>query len=230
MQAVIMAGGTGSRLRHFTERLPKPLLKVGRLRVIERLIDNLQNAGVDSLIISVAYMADEIMRVVRQWVYNRGVDVTWYDEGDRPLGTIGALAMVAAELEDVFYIANADIVTRVDFTRLAEHHVDEKAVLTIAAMEETSGSRFGILQVKNDMVVGIAEKPVFQRFVNMGLYVAQKTIVQYIDEMTETGMDSVITKLCADKQKVAYYLTSAYWRDIGTMRSLSEAREDYANE
>lgn len=223
IQAVILAGGQGSRLRPFTTVLPKPLMPIGDFPIAEIIIRQLKFYGIKNIVISTGHLAGLIEAYFgkgRQW----GVNIQYVRE-DRPLGTAGALQLIE-NLADDFLAINGDTLTQLDFRQLFQFHRKKKAAATIAVKERVVKTDFGVVEfnAKNELLKYI-EKPQHTTYVSMGINIFQKRCKNYIKNLEAITMPELLLRLKASTEKVCCFKTSCLWLDLGRLDDLEAAQE-----
>ena len=225
MQAIILAGGKGTRLRPYTVSLPKPLVPIGDRPIIEIVLNQLSESGFDDIIISTGYLAELIIAYCgggKKW----NLRVRYVHE-DKPLSTAGALRLVDG-LDDHFLLVNGDILTNLNFREFFDKHVAASCLATIATTTRESLVDLGVLEMTEEgMLKRYIEKPVYRFNVSMGIYVLSRDIVQYIQEGEVIGMPDLLLRACADDKKVFCYNTECKWLDIGRPDDYERAQQEF---
>lgn len=223
VQAVLLAGGQGSRLRPYTTVLPKPLLPVGEWPIAEIIVRQLKFFGITNIVISTGHLASLIETFFgdgKRW----GVHIRYVRE-DKPLGTAGALRLVN-DLADDFLVMNGDILSEIDFRQLSKFHKKQKATATIACQERTVKSDFGVVKFdRKNILVDYLEKPEHKTFVSMGINVLSKQARSFIRSGESLGMPDLMLRITGAGEKVACYRTSGLWLDLGRREDLDSAQE-----
>ncbi|MCW9035970.1 MAG: nucleotidyltransferase family protein [Rhodospirillales bacterium] len=223
MQALVMAGGKGMRLRPLTNKTPKPLLPIGGKPVIERIIDQLRDSGVKDISISTLYQAEKIQD---HFGDGSGFGVNLhYTEEDQPLGTAGALSLIE-EVRDPVLVINGDILTAMDFRAMFHFHKEHKADLTVAVRKYEFSVPFGVVDVEKAMVTNLQEKPDVSFFINAGVYLIQPEVLSQIKSNEHLDMTDLIDNLIAQKRPVASFPIHEYWIDIGQLDNYTQAQTD----
>ncbi len=223
MQAVVMAGGKGMRLRPLTNKVPKPLLPIGGKPVIERIIDQLRNSGIQEISISTLYRADKIQEHFGDGS-EFGVNLH-YTEEEQPLGTAGALSLLK-EVQEPVLVINGDILTAVNFRAMFDFHKEHKADLTVAVRKYEFSVPFGVVEVENAMVNNLQEKPNLSIFINAGIYLIQPEVLENITPNEHLDMTDLIEGLLEKGQPVASFPVHEYWIDIGQLGDYTQAQTD----
>lgn len=219
-QIVLMAGGKGTRLRPLTKNIPKPLIKINDIPLIESLILKFINQGFNKFIISVNYLGKKIEKYLGNGK-KFGCNIKYVKE-KKYLGTAGSLSLIKnMKFKKPLLVMNSDIVTNIDFESLISYHKTHKADLTICAKNYRNVSLYGELGTKNYRVISIKEKPIKDVFVNLGIYVINPSILKFV-EKRELQMTDLINFLINKKKKIFYYPTFENWIDIGNKKDLQK--------
>lgn len=226
MKAVILAGGLGTRLRPFTEIIPKPLLPVGEKSVLEIQIERLKKHGFTDIYLATNYKADYIRNFFGDGS-QFGVKIEVSKE-EEPLGTAGPLTLLKDKLTEPFLVMNGDILSLANFTAMAETSKRQNTELTIGIKKHITPYAFGDIFFDGDFVTGIEEKPNIVKFILAGIYVMTPAIFEHIPTKTYFGMDKLIKTLLASGHKVAKHEIEEYWLDIGQVGDYEKAQEVYS--
>ncbi|TDL51809.1 CBS domain-containing protein [Paenibacillus dendritiformis] len=222
---VLMAGGLGTRLRPLTDDCPKPLLKLGDKPILELIIENFMEYGFHNYFISVNYHADMIKEYFgdgSKW----GIGITYINESER-LGTAGALSYLSdMGITEPFFVMNGDLLTKVNFDRLLEYHIENKAMATMGVREFEYQVPYGVVRTSDYKLLGIEEKPVQRYFINGGLYVLQPETLQFIPKGSYYDMPELFQKLIENHYETTVFPIREYWIDIGRMDDFKRANFD----
>lgn len=225
MKAVILAGGLGSRLRPFTEVIPKPLLPIGEKSVLQIQIERLRMHGVTDVYLATNYKSDYIESFFGDGArYGIRLHVS---REDKPLGTVGPLTLLKRELTEPFFVMNGDILSLIDFEKFMKFACQMDSLLTIAIKKEVTPFAFGNIFFNGDFVTGIQEKPDIVMYILAGIYVLKPDIFSLIPDDTYYGMDLLITDMLRRNLPVAKYDLREYWLDIGRLNDYEEAQGAY---
>ncbi len=226
MQAVIMAGGFGTRLRPLTEDTPKPMLPVGNRPMMERTIERLREAGIKRVQISTHYLKDKITDHFGDGAAF-GVELNYVNE-DQPLGTAGALGLMAKPDEPIL-VMNGDIFTKVDFRALLDFHHHHQADMTVAVRLHDINVPYGVVETDGLRVLRIVEKPTVQNFINAGMYLLNPDIHNYIRHSEHLDMPDLISQLIEEERMVICFPVREYWKDIGEFKDYRQVVRDAKN-
>jgi NDP-mannose synthase len=226
VRVVILAGGKGVRLAPLTEAIPKPLVPLGGMPVMEVVIRRLAAQGFTRITLAVGHLSELIQDYFQDgapW----GVDIDYSCEPE-PLGTAGPLTLIP-DLSDTFLVMNADILTNLDFRELVEHHRRERSIATIGAYECRVKIDLGVI-IKNGRgrIRDYLEKPTSAYLVSMGVYVFEPQVLEYIENQTYLDFPDLVQRLLANRQQVGYYPFSGYWLDIGRHEDYERAQLEFA--
>lgn len=224
-RAIILAGGTGTRLRPYTVVLPKPLMPVGDYPIIEVIIRQLSYYGFDHITITVNHKAEIIQAFLgdgSKW--NIKID---YSLEDKPLSTMGPLKLMK-DLPDDFLVMNGDVLTDLNFDQFYNFHKGQGQIFSIAAKSRIEKSEYGVLDLNTDnYLTGFREKPEYHYTVSMGIYMAKKAVLEYIPDNTAFGFDHLMLELLDKKQPVFIHKHDGYWLDIGRPDDYIQAIDEF---
>jgi|UniRef100_A0A7C3Z8K9 NDP-sugar pyrophosphorylase family protein len=226
MRVIILAGGKGVRLAPLTEVIPKPLVPLGGMPVMEVVIRQLAAQGFRRLTLAVGYLS-ELIQAYFQDGSRWGVNLDYSFE-EEPLGTAGPLSRIP-DLTDTFLVMNADILTNLDFRDLAAHHRDMGNIATIGAYECEVKIDLGVI-IKNGRgrIRDYLEKPTSTHLVSMGVYVFEPAVLNFIDDSQYLDFPDLVKRLLAAGEPVGYYCFSGYWLDIGRHEDYYRASQEFA--
>lgn len=227
MKAVILAGGLGSRLKPFTEVIPKPLLPIGEKSVLEIQIGRLKRYGFDEIFVATNYKSKYIEDFFGDGS-RYGVKLRISRE-DKPLGTAGPLTLLKEELSEPFLVMNGDILSLIDFSELYSFAASQESLLTISIKKEITPFAFGNIFFEGDLVTDIHEKPDIVMYILAGIYVMKPGIFDLIPDETYFGMDHLIKKMLTTQMAVSKYDLKEYWLDIGRLNDYEKAQKDFPN-
>lgn len=220
--AVIMAGGEGMRLRPITNVIPKPMVDIGGVPLLERQIQRLAKAGLTRIYLSVNYLSKIIVDHFGDGG-RFGLEIRYLREQEK-LGTGGALSLLPEKPTAPIVVMNGDILTTSDFGSLNAFHCSHEAEITVAAVDYCVHIPFGVVQNKGSYVTGLVEKP-SQRFLcNAGIYALSPSALDYMPPAGPFNMTDLIDRSLAAGKSVAVFPVHEYWSDIGTPADLDKAR------
>lgn len=225
-RAVILAGGRGTRLAPYTTVLPKPLMPIGDIAILEVVLRQLAYHDFAGATIAVGYL-DELLMAYLGDGRKFGVPVS-YSREERPLGTAGPLKLIR-DLDDTFLVMNGDILTTLDYEALLDHHRRRQATATIAVFPRPVHIDFGVIEMNPDGCLSdYIEKPDLHYEVSMGVYVFEPRVLDYIPEGEYFDFPTLVKRLLAAGELVVGYTHRGYWLDLGRKEDYEQAIDDFA--
>lgn len=224
VDAMIMAGGRGERLKPLTDSKPKPMLPVGDKPIIEHNIDRLNTYGIDDIWISVRYLGDKLVDYFKDGA-EKSIRINYVWE-DKPLGTAGALALVDNFMQDYVLLMNSDLLTNIDFEELFLFFEEQDADLVVACIPYQVNVPYAVMETENSLVKGLKEKPTYTHYSNAGIYLMKKEVISSIPKNQCFNATDLMEQLIQEGKKVAAYPLVGYWLDIGKHDDYKKAQED----
>ena len=222
VDAVLMAGGKGERLRPLTEKTPKPLLPVGDKAIIDHNIDRLISYGVKHINVTVNYLKDQIEE---HFMEPRGeVKVDTVRE-PKYLGTIGSIRFVKEFYNDTILVMNSDLFTNINYEDFYLHFKEHDAEMSVAAVPYTVSVPYGIFDLDGRDIQGLIEKPTYNYYANAGIYLIKRSALEEIPEDTFFNATDLIEKLISEGKKVIRFPLNGTWIDIGNPQEYQKANE-----
>jgi len=225
MRAIILAGGKGTRLAPYTTVLPKPLMPIGEMPILEIVIRQLERHGFNDLTLAVGYLAELLMAYCGDGSkFNVKLG---YSREDQPLGTAGPIALVP-DLNETFLVMNGDLLTTIDYSEMLKFHRERGALATLACYQRDVKIDLGVIEVDSDnWVANYIEKPTYHYSVSMGIYLFEPEILKYIPGYQRLDLPELVSKLMRDGQKVNVYHFDGYWLDIGRQDDYERAITEF---
>jgi NDP-sugar pyrophosphorylase family protein len=225
MKTVILSGGQGTRLAPYSRLLPKPLMPIGDMPILEILIRQMKHAQVDEVILAVGHMMDMLQGYFQDGS-RYGVKIK-YSLEEQPLGTAGPLSLIN-DLDETFLVMNGDVLTTLNFQDLIRTHKTKQAAATIAMHERQVKIDFGVIDLNSaHEIVGYKEKPSFDFCVSMGIYVFDPRVLPYIPQNQYLDFPELVQKLIDSGEKVVGYPFDGYWQDLGNPDDYEQAILDF---
>jgi len=225
MKAILLVGGKGTRLAPYTTILPKPLMPIGDVPILEIVVRQLQRVGFDDITLAVGHMAELVASYFGDGS-KFGVKLT-YSREDTPLGTAGPIALVP-DLQDTFLVMNGDLLSTIDLAALLAYHRARGAIVTLAAHAHDIRIDLGVIQTDSDnWLVDYIEKPVYHYNVSTGIYVFEPEILSYIPFGERLDLPELVLKVARENKKVNVYKFEGYWLDIGHPGDYEKANEEF---
>lgn len=220
---VLMAGGRGQRLYPLTRDVPKPMLPIGDMPLLEIILRNLAAQGFVDVYISVNYLADVIIDYFGDGE-RLGLRIKYVHE-DHPLGTAGALAQLQGTVAEPFIVMNSDLLTHVDLRRFIAFHRKQQAKGTMGVREHAFEIPFGVVSLDGAKVVSIEEKPLHRSLVNAGIYALDPVALSFLTPNEYCDMPSLLAMMVDDGLKLCAFPIHESWLDVGRPEDLSHARD-----
>jgi len=221
---IIMAGGLGTRLRPITETVPKPMIEIGGRPILERILERFHEQGFRKVALCVNHLA-EIIEGHFGDGNAFGMEISYVRETKR-MGTAGALSLLAERPEKPLIVMNGDILTSINFGQMLAFHYDSGALATMGLNRYQYQVPYGVVDVKNHHITGFSEKPVFDFFVNAGIYVISPELLDLIPQDRFFDMPSLFEQIHPDR-RVAFPLHE-YWLDVGKPDDLNRAIDEFS--
>lgn len=222
IDAVLMAGGKGERLRPLTEKTPKPLLKVGDKCIIDHNIDRLINYGVKHISVTVNYLKEQLEE---HFAESRGEVQVQTVREPKFLGTIGSIRFVPEFFNDTVLVMNSDLFTNINYEDFYLHFKEHDADMSVAAVPYDVDIPLGILNLDGRNITGLSEKPHFGYYANAGIYLIKKSALDLIPEDTMFHSTDLVEALIAAGRKVIRFPIGGTWIDIGTPQEYQKAKD-----
>lgn len=222
---MLMAGGFGTRLKPFTDDVPKPMLEVGGKPILETIVENFVEQGFVRIFISVNYKKEMIQGHFKdgaKW----GAQITYVHETE-PMGTAGALSLLPERPDRPLIVMNGDLLTKVNFDHLAKFHEEHGAPATVSVREYKFTVPYGVVNTDDHFLNAIEEKPVQKFFVNAGIYVLSPEVLENVPGDRRFDMPEFLEVLRARGQRPTVFPLREYWIDIGRLDDLTQARREF---
>lgn len=224
VDAVIMAGGRGQRLKPLTDTTPKPLLKVGDKPIMEHNLDRLALYGIDDFWVSVKYLGEQIESYFGDGGdRNVNIQYVWEDE---PLGTIGAVSKIDNFLHDYVLITNSDVLTNLDYEHFFLDFLKQGADFSVVTIPYHVDIPYAVLETNNGVIHNFKEKPTYTYYSNGGIYLMKKEILKHIPSNSFFNTTDLMELIIKEKYKVVSYPLVGYWLDVGKHEDFKKAQDD----
>ncbi|MEM1212157.1 MAG: sugar phosphate nucleotidyltransferase [Planctomycetota bacterium] len=225
MRAVILAGGKGRRLAPYTVNFPKPLVPIDDMPILEIVVRQLKRCGFTELTFAVGHLAELLMAYFENGS-RFGVSID-YSREEKPLGTVGPLALIDG-LPETFLVMNGDVLTTLDYGQLVREHEASGAELTIAGYRREAKIDFGVLEIDHrQRVTGYREKPVLPYDVSMGVYIFNRSVLDLFDGGSYIDLPTVVQELISKGRHVHVHPFDGHWLDIGRPDDYAVATEEF---
>jgi NDP-sugar pyrophosphorylase family protein len=225
MKAIVLAGGKGTRLAPYTKVLPKPLIPIGDMPILEIMIRQMKLAGVQEVILTTGHLAS-LLRAFFQDGERFGIKIR-YSYEEQPLGTAGPLSLIDG-LDETFLVTNGDILTTLSLNDLFAAHRQSGAIASIATHTRKVKIDLGVVQFNSSTeIVGYIEKPTYDFCVSMGIYVFEPGVLSYIPYNQYLDFPDLILCLIEAGERVFGYAYEGYWLDLGRPTDYEQAVADF---
>lgn len=222
IDAVLMAGGKGERLRPLTEKTPKPLLLVGEKAIIDHNVDRLISYGVRHISVTVNYLGEQIEEHFRTPRGDVKIEIV---REPNYLGTIGSLRFVEKYINDTVLVMNSDLFTNIEYEEFYLHFKEHNADMSVAAVPYTVSVPYGIFDLDGREIQGLIEKPTYNYYANAGIYLIKKEVINEIPKDTFFNATDLIAKLISEGKRVIRFPLNGTWIDIGNPQEYQKANE-----
>jgi len=226
MEAVILVGGKGNRLKPYTNILPKPLLPIGDDDdpIVGLTIKRMKKYGVENFFLLTNYKADTFKAILGNGSKYK-VRIK-YSEEKEPLGTAGPIQTLERKLkDDDFIVMNGDILTDLDFKKLLSFHRKQNSVVTVAMKKEKIQLLYGVVKTEGTRVIGWEEKPELETNVSIGIYAINSKIFSYMKKKEKIDMPDLIKRIINEGGKISGFLFDGHWTDVGRIEDYEKAAE-----
>jgi len=225
MDAIILAGGKGTRLAPYTAIFPKPLMPIGDVPILDVVLRQLKGHGFTKIVMAVGYLA-ELLETYFGNGSKYGMDIQ-YSHESKPLGTAGPLSLIE-NLTSPFLVMNGDILTTLNYSALINYHKEKEAIATIAMHKRTVDVDFGVIELNtNSEITNYIEKPNLKYLVSMGIYIFETRVLNYIKPNEKLDFPDLVKKLLGNNEKVIGYPSNDYWLDIGRYDDYQRAIDEF---
>ena len=225
VDAILMAGGKGERLKPYTDNVPKPMLKVGDKPILVRNIERLASFGISNFHISVRHMADQIIDGMKAY-HIENTEMNFVKE-DKPLGTIGSVKLVKDLMNENILLMNSDLLTNIDFGDFYKRFLESQADMQVATIPYKIDVPYAVMDINDrDEVLSFDEKPRYTYYSNAGIYLFKKSLVDLIPAGQSFDATHFMEAVIANKKKLVSYPILGYWLDIGRVEDYYKAQED----
>lgn len=222
VDAVLMAGGKGERLRPLTNKTPKPLLPVGDKAIIDHNIDRLITYGINHISVTVNYLGEQLEA---HFAEPRGEVKVQTIREPKYLGTIGSIRFVKEFCNDTVLVMNSDLFTNINYEDFYLHFKEHDADMSVAAVPYTVSLPYGIFDLEGREIHGLIEKPTYNYYANAGIYLIKRSALGEIPNNTFYNATDLIERLISDKKMVIRYPLNGTWIDIGTLSEYNRAND-----
>ena len=228
-EAIVMAGGKGTRLHPLTLNTPKPLIKVGGETILDNILTNLKQNGIQDVVLTVNHLAEQIEEHVGNGEQHE-LSVNYVKE-QQALGTAGGLTLLNEKPSGSFLVMNGDLLTDLDYRSLIKFHRESGCAMTVCVRRHSIKIPYGVVQMAGGhrTVSEIVEKPDHEFLVNAGIYMLEPEVIDLIPKGEFFDMVQLMNSVMANNLEVSAFPILEYWKDIGQHDQIREARNDRMN-
>lgn len=225
LDAIIMAGGKGTRLHPYTQDIPKPLLELEKKPIICHNIDRLAYFGVRNFYVSVNHLKEQIKKTLDEYYQDSDISIEYIEE-NKPLGTLGSVGLVDDYKNDDLLVINADILTNIDFEDFYMSYKNSDDDMCVAAFSVNIDIPYAVLETKENKILSFLEKPSYTYHSNAGIYLFKKKFVKIIPQEQQYDAIDLMNYLIEKKHNLSHFPITGYWLDIGNLQNYRKAKED----
>ena len=220
---VIMAGGLGTRLYPYTKILPKPLIPIGEIPIVEHIINRFHHYGSDQFYLVVNHKKNMIKAYFNEIEKNYNVD---YVDEDKPLGTGGGLGLLKGKIDSTFILSNCDILIEEDYQKIYNYHKKEKNLITMVCSLKNIRIPYGVIEIsETGEIESMKEKPELSFFTNTGMYIVEPNIIEELEDEKVIGFPDIIEQYKSKGEKIGIYpISENSWMDMGQIDEMEEMR------
>ncbi len=227
VDAVIMAGGRGLRMKPLTDSIPKPLLKVGNKPIMEHNLDRLSLFGIDDFWVSVKYLGEQIESYFGTGK-QKNISIEYIWEND-PLGTIGAVSLIENFKHDYILITNSDLLTNIDYEQFFLEFINKDADLAVLTIPYQVNIPYAVLETTDGHIKSFKEKPTYTYYSNGGIYLIKREMLHFIPNSQFYNATDLMEYMIQNNYKVISFPFSGYWLDVGKHEDFEKAQSDLNN-
>jgi len=223
-KVVLMVGGDGMRLRPLTKNIPKPMLKVGNKPILHTIVEKFADSGYVNIVMCVNYKS----KVIQDYFGDGskfGVTIEYILEKNK-MGTAGALSLLKKKLTKPFFVMNGDLLTNLDFEKMLDFHLENDSKATMCVREYNAEVPYGVVNLIDENIVSIEEKPKHTFFVNAGIYILDPECIKLIPKKFY-DMPTLFKKIILNNKKAISFPLQEYWLDIGRLADYNKANTEY---
>lgn len=228
VSVVIMAGGKGTRLYPYTKILPKPLIPIGDIPILERIMNCFREYGAEKFYLTLNYKKNMIKSYLAD--VHKEAGVTYIEEA-KPLGTAGSLRLIKDHMDQPVFVTNCDILVLTDYGKVLRHHVQTGNMITIVSAMKKIEVPYGVVDAgENGVVTSMEEKPTLSYLVNTGMYIIDPCLFKWIPEDTVFDMTDLVDLVLRKKMQVGIYpVGEDVFLDMGEISEMKRMEEKLKN-
>ena len=222
---VLMVGGLGTRLRPLTENTPKPMLNVGGKPILQTIVKGFVDSGFTNITMCLGYKSNIIQDYFSDGeAFGASID---YIIEEKRMGTAGALTLLNKKLDKPFFVMNGDLLTNINYKQMLDFHEMHNSEATMCVREYDIEVPYGVVNVNNEDIISIEEKPVHSFFVNAGIYLLEPECIDLIPNNEFYDMPLLFEEMILNNKKTTSFLLQEYWLDIGRISDFHQANDEF---
>ena len=220
---VIMAGGLGTRLYPYTKILPKPLIPIGEIPIVEHIINYSNRYGSNQFYLVVNHKKNMIKAYFNE--IEKAYKIDYVDE-DKPLGTGGGLSLLKGKIDSTFILSNCDILIDADYEKIYNYHRNENNLITMVCSLKNIKIPYGVIEIsETGEIENMKEKPELSFFTNTGMYIVEPKVIEELEENKAVGFPDIIEQCKSKGEKIGVYpISESSWMDMGQLDEMEEMR------
>jgi len=222
---VLMVGGLGARLKPLTENIPKPMLNVGGQPILKTIVKGFVDNGFTNITMCLGYMSNVIEDYFKDGS-DFGANIKYIVE-ERRMGTAGAISLIKEKIDKPFFVMNGDLITNINYEQMLDFHEEQNSKATMCVREYDIQVPYGVVNVINEDIVSIEEKPIHSFFINAGIYLLDPECINLIPKDEFYDMPSLFEKMILTDKKTISFPLKEYWLDIGRISDYERANLEY---
>jgi dTDP-glucose pyrophosphorylase len=224
-QVVLMVGGLGERLRPLTENTPKPMLNVGGDPILKTIVKGFVDKGFTNIIMCLGYKANQIEDYFKDGS-DFGANIKYIVE-ERRMGTAGALSLIKEKIDKPFFVMNGDLISNINYEQILDFHEKQNSKATMCVCEYDIQVPYGVVNLINEDIISIEEKPIHSFFINAGVYLLNPECINFIPTDEFYDMPSLFEKMILNGNKTISFPLKEYWLDIGRISDYKRANSEF---
>ena len=229
LPVVIMAGGMGTRLYPYTKILPKPLIPIGEIPIVEHIINRFNRYGIDQFYLVVNHKKNMIKAYFNEIEKRYKVD---YADEEIPLGTGGGLSLLKGKIDSTFILSNCDILIEEDYEKIYAHHKNENNFITMVCSVKNIKIPYGVIEInESGEIASMKEKPEISFITNTGMYIVEPKVIEELDDNKFIGFPDIIEEYQKKGKKIGFFpISENRWMDMGQLDEMEEMRKRLESE
>ena len=223
---VLMVGGLGTRLMPLTKDKPKPMLKVGGKPILQTIVEGFARYGFTNITMCLGYKSNLIQNFFKDGK-EFGINIDYIVEEEK-MGTAGALTLIKKEFNEPLFVMNGDLLTNIDYGKVIDFHKNNNSKATMCVSKYDIKVPYGVINISNEEITSIQEKPIHSFFVNAGIYLIEPECIDIIPKGEFYDMPTLFERLIENNEKIISFPLNEYWIDVGRLEDFKKANNEYS--